>query len=106
MMCLFTDLFDYLPLSALVEDSKFCLLTGLSPSLDTLDHIRELARFAKVPHKGPLCDLTGSNPEDVSGWGISPRGAEFLFWVAPCCCLLMVLCILLVILCNLHDLDV
>merc|ERR1711935_840124 len=34
---LFTYLFDYLPLSAVVEDSIFCLHGGLSPSLDDFD---------------------------------------------------------------------
>ena len=36
----FTDLFDYLPLTALVDGQIFCLHGGLSPSIDTLDHIR------------------------------------------------------------------
>jgi len=36
---LFTSLFDYLPLSAVVEDSIFCLHGGLSPSLDDFDQI-------------------------------------------------------------------
>merc|ERR1711916_165561 len=36
----FTDLFDYLPLTALVENQIFCLHGGLSPSIDTLDHVR------------------------------------------------------------------
>ena len=40
----FTDLFDYLPLTALIESQFFCLHGGLSPSIDTLDHIRQLDR--------------------------------------------------------------
>ena len=36
----FTDLFDYLPLTALVDSQIFALHGGLSPSIDTLDHIR------------------------------------------------------------------
>ncbi|OON17013.1 Ser/Thr phosphatase family protein, partial [Opisthorchis viverrini] len=46
----FTDLFDYLPLTALVDNSIFCLHGGLSPSIDTLDHIRALDRIQEVPH--------------------------------------------------------
>jgi diadenosine tetraphosphatase ApaH/serine/threonine PP2A family protein phosphatase len=75
----FTDLFDHLPLSAVVENSVFCLHAGLSPSLDTLDHVRVLDRVAEIPHEGPICDLMWSDPEDVTGWGISPRGAGYLF---------------------------
>nr|CAB3468261.1 unnamed protein product [Digitaria exilis] len=41
----FTDLFDYLPLTALIENQVFCLHGGLSPSLDTLDNIRALDRI-------------------------------------------------------------
>jgi len=40
----FTELFDYLPLSALVEGKIFALHGGLSPSLDTLDSIRAFER--------------------------------------------------------------
>merc|ERR1711911_246511 len=46
-----TDLFDYLPLTALVEDQIFCLHGGLSPSIDTLDHIRLVDRLQEVPHE-------------------------------------------------------
>jgi serine/threonine-protein phosphatase 2A catalytic subunit len=41
----FTDLFDYLPLTALVDSQIFCLHGGLSPSIDTLDHIKALDRL-------------------------------------------------------------
>uniref|UniRef100_A0A6M2EIE8 Serine/threonine-protein phosphatase n=1 Tax=Populus davidiana TaxID=266767 RepID=A0A6M2EIE8_9ROSI len=44
----FTDLFDYLPLTALIESQIFCLHGGLSPSLDTLDNIRSLDRIQEV----------------------------------------------------------
>ena len=75
----FTDLFDYLPLTALVEGQIFCLHGGLSPSIDTLDHIRSLDRFQEVPHEGPMCDLLWSDPDDRCGWGISFRGAGYTF---------------------------
>src|SRR3569833_2448918 len=47
----FTDLFDYLPLTALIENQIFCLHGGLSPSIDTLDNIRSLDRIQEVPHE-------------------------------------------------------
>ncbi|KAJ2429214.1 Serine/threonine-protein phosphatase PP2A catalytic subunit [Coemansia sp. RSA 2524] len=75
----FTNLFDYLPLTALIEDQIFCLHGGLSPSIDTLDHIRSLDRVQEVPHEGPMCDLLWSDPDDRCGWGISPRGAGYTF---------------------------
>mmetsp|Transcript_3371 Transcript_3371/g.3539 ORF Transcript_3371/g.3539 Transcript_3371/m.3539 type:complete len:311 (+) Transcript_3371:204-1136(+) len=75
----FTDLFDYLPLTAVIEDQIFCLHGGLSPSIDTLDHVRVIDRVQEVPHEGPMCDLLWSDPDDRRGWGISPRGAGYTF---------------------------
>jgi serine/threonine-protein phosphatase 2A catalytic subunit len=76
---LFTDLFDFLPMTALVENRIFAMHGGLSPSLDTLDHARQLDRVQEVPHEGPMCDLVWSDPDDRTGWGISPRGAGYTF---------------------------
>ncbi|CAI7773692.1 unnamed protein product [Closterium sp. NIES-53] len=76
---MFTDLFDYFPLTALVESQIFCLHGGLSPSIDSLDHVRQLDRIQEVPHEGPMCDLLWSDPDDRCGWGISPRGAGYTF---------------------------
>jgi len=75
----FTDLFDYLPLTALIENQIFCLHGGLSPSVDTLDQIRGLNRFQEIPHEGSMCDLLWSDPDERTGWGISPRGAGYTF---------------------------
>lgn len=75
----FTAFFDYLPLTAVVESSIFCLHGGLSPSIDTLDQIKQLDRIMEVPHEGPICDLLWSDPDDRCGWGISPRGAGYSF---------------------------
>lgn len=42
---LLTELFDYLPPTAVIEDKYFCLHGGLSPSIETLDNIQSLNRF-------------------------------------------------------------
>jgi serine/threonine-protein phosphatase 2A catalytic subunit len=75
----FTDVFDFLPLGALIDGEVFSIHGGLSPSLDKLDHIRALDRSQETPHEGPLCDLLWSDPDERSGWGISPRGAGYTF---------------------------
>lgn len=41
--------------------------------------IRTIDRKQEVPHDGAMCDLLWSDPEDVEGWGLSPRGAGYLF---------------------------
>ncbi|XP_022940640.1 putative BPI/LBP family protein At1g04970 isoform X2 [Cucurbita moschata] len=75
-----TDVFDYLSLSALIENKIFSVHGGLSPAVTTLDQIRTIDRKQEVPHEGAMCDLLWSDPEDiVDGWGLSPRGAGFLF---------------------------
>jgi serine/threonine-protein phosphatase 2A catalytic subunit len=75
----FTDAFDYLPLTAVVENSVFCLHGGLSPTIDKLDHIRQLERVMEVPVDGPMCDLLWSDPHEQAGWATSFRGAGFNF---------------------------
>lgn len=57
----------------------FCVHGGLSPLIDTLDKIRLIDRKQEVPHEGAMCDLLWSDPDDIEGWGLSPRGAGFLF---------------------------
>lgn len=74
-----TDFFDHLPITALIEDQIFCLHGGLSPKLTTLDAIRELDRIQEVPNEGPMCDLLWSDPDEITGWGKSPRGAGYTF---------------------------
>ncbi|KAH9414614.1 Serine/threonine-protein phosphatase 4 catalytic subunit [Dermatophagoides pteronyssinus] len=74
-----TEVFDYLSLSAIIDGRIFCVHGGLSPSIQTLDEIRIIDRKQEVPHDGPMCDLLWSDPEETTGWGMSPRGAGFLF---------------------------
>ncbi|RCI09603.1 hypothetical protein L249_4140 [Ophiocordyceps polyrhachis-furcata BCC 54312] len=56
-----------------------CVHGGLSPLVDTVDKIRLIDRKQEVPHEGAMCDLLWSDPDDIDGWGLSPRGAGFLF---------------------------
>jgi len=74
-----TDIFDYLSLSAIVGGQVFCVHGGLSPSLKSVDDIKTLERKQEVPHEGAMCDLLWSDPEEIESWGLSPRGAGYLF---------------------------
>lgn len=56
-----------------------CVHGGLSPLIDKVDKIRLLDRKQEVPHEGAMCDLLWSDPDEIDGWGLSPRGAGFLF---------------------------
>lgn len=77
-----TDLFDYLPIGALIDNNILCVHGGLSPLISTLDQISALDRFQEIPHDGAMCDLLWSDPEERpgwEGWNESPRGAGCLF---------------------------
>lgn len=74
-----TEIFDYVCLAALIEDSILCVHGGLSPEIETLDQIRVIDRKQEVPHEGAMCDLLWSDPDEIEGWGLSPRGAGYLF---------------------------
>ncbi|KAF4687713.1 serine threonine-protein phosphatase [Perkinsus olseni] len=52
---------------------------GLSPSIDDVDDVRKIDRLQETPHEGAMCDLLWSDPDDRSGWGISPRGSGYTF---------------------------
>uniref|UniRef100_A0A093VLQ2 protein-serine/threonine phosphatase n=1 Tax=Talaromyces marneffei PM1 TaxID=1077442 RepID=A0A093VLQ2_TALMA len=56
-----------------------CVHGGLSPLVDSVDKIRLIDRKQEVPHEGAMCDLLWSDPDEIEGWGLSPRGAGFLF---------------------------
>jgi diadenosine tetraphosphatase ApaH/serine/threonine PP2A family protein phosphatase len=65
--------------SSTESGAVFCVHGGLSPLIDTIDKIRLLDRKQEVPHEGAMCDLLWSDPDEIDGWGLSPRGAGFLF---------------------------
>lgn len=79
----FNDLFDYLPLAALIEGKIFCVHGGLSPFLATVDQIRLINRKMEIPHDGPFCDLMWSDPDDIETWIMSCRGAGWLYGSRP-----------------------
>eukprot|EP01084_Bolivina_argentea_P084359 152590_1 len=74
-----TDVFDLLPIGALVAGTIFCVHGGLSPDIATLDHLSMIDRKQEIPHAGAFADLMWSDPEDIQTWGVSPRGAGWLF---------------------------
>ncbi len=56
------DLFDKLPLGAIVDEKYFCVHAGISPELETMDKIQKLNRFKEPPERGGICDLLWSDP--------------------------------------------
>merc|ERR1719377_140758 len=76
----FTDCFNFLPVSAVIDDKILCMHGGLSPELSSLEQIKRVVRPTDVPDTGLLCDLLWSDPEkEISGWGENDRGVSFTF---------------------------
>lgn len=73
------QVFDYLGLAAIVDGRILCVHGGLSPHIRTLDQVRTIQRCQEIPHDGAFCDLMWSDPDNVSSWAVSPRGAGWLF---------------------------
>ena len=44
-----TEMFDYLPIAAVVENRLFCIHGGLSPLIQNLDDINLIERFGDIP---------------------------------------------------------
>ncbi|KAH3687808.1 hypothetical protein WICPIJ_001183 [Wickerhamomyces pijperi] len=78
----FTDIFDYLILSVVIDNSIFCVHGGLSPNVHTIDQIKIVDRFKEIPHEGAMADLVWSDPDEENGnFSLSPRGAGYTFGI-------------------------
>lgn len=85
----FINLFNHLPVSALIDDRILCMHGGLSPDLKSLNQITKLNRPSEVPEQGILCDLLWSDPAADNSpftlnvvpkkWGENERGVSYVF---------------------------
>jgi len=70
------NVFDTLPIAAIVNNSIFCVHGGLSPCINSVDDVDQIVRIGELPHEGPIADLCWSDPfPDIKGFQISNRGA-------------------------------
>jgi len=75
----FVEVFNCLPVTALIREKIFCVSGGLSKELRDFDSIRQLQRPRMVPEEGLLCDLMWSDPQHQPGWDDNDRGVSFCF---------------------------
>ncbi|KAI9282219.1 serine/threonine-protein phosphatase PP-Z1 [Sporodiniella umbellata] len=76
----FVDAFNTLPIAALVASKIFCVHGGLSPSLHSMDDVRNIMRPTDVPEYGLLNDLVWSDPSDTAvEWEDNERGVSYCF---------------------------
>ncbi|KAG5456755.1 MAG: Metallo-dependent phosphatase-like protein, partial [Olpidium bornovanus] len=80
MWKMFVDVFNTLPIAAVVAGKIFCVHGGLSPSLNSMDDIRAVERPTDVPDFGLLNDLLWSDPsETATDWEDNERGVSYCF---------------------------
>ena len=76
----FTDLFNWLPVAAIIDEKILCMHGGLSPDLKTIQSIQEISRPTDIPDTGLLCDLLWSDPDkDVLEYDENDRGVSVIF---------------------------
>jgi len=76
----FTELFNYLPVAALIDEKILCMHGGLSPDLRNFSSINEISRPTDIPDTGLLCDLLWSDPDkDVLEFDENDRGVSVVF---------------------------
>jgi serine/threonine-protein phosphatase 6 catalytic subunit len=74
-----TDVMDYLPLAALIDNSILCVHGGISPRLKTIDQLRLVDRMMEIPSEGPFSDLMWSDPDDIESFILNARGAGWIY---------------------------
>ena len=52
---------------------------GWSPDCKTIDSVRELPRVQEIPENGLASDLIWSDPDQITGYKESARGAGYIF---------------------------
>lgn len=81
----FCDVFNCLPVCAIVNDKVICMHGGLSqdmlkPDSTVRSEVDQIPRPADIPDSGFLCDLLWSDPSpDSLGFGVNDRGVSVSF---------------------------
>ncbi|CAI1751435.1 hypothetical protein SEUBUCD646_0P01090 [Saccharomyces eubayanus] len=77
---MFVDVFNTLPLAAIIQDKIFCVHGGISPDLHDMKQIERVARPTDIPENGLVTDLLWSDPDaQVSDWSENDRGVSYTF---------------------------
>lgn len=77
---MFVDVFNTLPLAAIIQDKIFCVHGGISPDLHDMKQIEKVARPTDIPESGLVTDLLWSDPDpQVTDWSENDRGVSYTF---------------------------
>jgi serine/threonine-protein phosphatase PP1 catalytic subunit len=69
----FTDLFNYLPVVALIDEKIMCMHGGLSPDLRNLNQINEIQRPTDIPDSGIIFIKLKTNRTIMRSSMVRPR---------------------------------
>jgi serine/threonine-protein phosphatase PP1 catalytic subunit len=76
----FSNVFNCLPISAMVNEKILCIHRGLSSKMERRRQIANLHRPCKVPNVCIMCNLLWSDLDmGVNGWVENARGVSFVF---------------------------
>jgi len=81
----FCDVFNHLPVCAVIDERVICMHGGLSqqmlePGVRVRELVKQVQRPADIPDSGFLCDLLWSDPHpEGSGFGANDRGVSVSF---------------------------
>jgi diadenosine tetraphosphatase ApaH/serine/threonine PP2A family protein phosphatase len=73
------DVFDLLPIAAVIDEKVFCVHGGISPALPLLEQINAIHRQAEIGETTPQSDLCWSYPGETAVWRKVPHGTGYIF---------------------------
>ena len=67
-------------MQAIIEETIFCVIGGLSPELNKIEDILNIKRPTDIPDRGLLCDLLNIDPDkDVIEYDENDKGYSVVF---------------------------
>ncbi|CAD5228866.1 unnamed protein product [Bursaphelenchus okinawaensis] len=76
----FVNVFNWIPLAAIVNKKILCMHGGISPGITSLQAIADIPRPRIIPPYGLMCDLVWADPEEkLQGWAMNSRGISLSF---------------------------
>jgi diadenosine tetraphosphatase ApaH/serine/threonine PP2A family protein phosphatase len=85
------EVFNYIPLAAIINNKVFCVYGGLSPDLETIEEINKIDRFVYIDKNDNILGLIINSPVEYSyweylyfyninnGWIQAPKGRDYYF---------------------------
>lgn len=73
-----TEVFDFLPVAAILNGDYFCVHGGIQSGME-IEDLFELDRVKEIPQEGLFCDLMWSDPRENESLLTNPRGLGYTY---------------------------